>query len=493
MKTYHIHYWLIFVAHIALALFHVFESGISSEVAVVSDPASSTWGWYWQLQPMSDLRGDLLGTIWNLHAQPPLYNLYGGIIGTIFYPAHLVALHLIHIVLGGVMSALLYAIIYQTTGRQWLAFVIALILALNPSLILYEAYPLYTFMTAFLVVLAVYWMALHAASRRSWPLVALVLTVNLLILTRSSYHVALLVPLLALVTVVARSRRVLVVSLLICLLSVGWYGKNLAQFGFFGGSSWSGFNLWRVASAGYSPDELATLVDEPVVLELGAFAFPSQYTAYGFDRTSDYPGLGRNDQHNINIPDVAAVYGANALRLIRHDPGRYLRTVGDAYEIYVCPSYTYKHLIDNVIEMPTHILLARHALYLTFIGDWLGEAVDRPVCSALFFAIPASLVIFGLLLLADGRLSPHRWLDAIRRRPVMVLMALLIIYGVLSGTMFEIAENDRFKFEIEQIIFAFMAILVIRVVDTLWQHRPVSARPAPAENRPAGQAAHMKT
>ena len=59
-----------------------------------------------------------------------------------------------------------------------------------------------------------------------------------LVLTRSLYHLAILVPAIGAAAVLARDRRtVLAFGLAVSLLPAGWYAKNLAQSGFFGASS----------------------------------------------------------------------------------------------------------------------------------------------------------------------------------------------------------------------------------------------------------------
>ena len=338
-------FWLIFGVHLAVALAYKQIAGVD----IQADPVRNTWDWFWQTLPLDALRFNLGESLWHLHSQPPLFNLYGAFFARLCYPAHLQAMQYANMLLGAALSAMLYPILRQATRTRNLAWLAALAIALNPALFLYEAYILYDLLTAFLVTLCVYCVA-RAGPVKMWrkpaacvteqrnrgPLwasCAFILAVNLLTLTRSSYHLALLLVAVPFSCFLARSRwrQALAISLVISSLSVGWYAKNAAQFGFFGGSSWYGLNLWHMVADGYDEPALRSLTAsgllDRMVVETPAFAEPSRYVAYGFDRVSDSPVLNRDDYNNINIPAVSAVYARNALRLIVYDPGHYVGSV----------------------------------------------------------------------------------------------------------------------------------------------------------------------
>lgn len=66
----------------------------------------------WMADMMYGPTIDLWGSLWNLHAQPPLYNLYGFVIHQLFGSAnHLVAQHYVQIILGSIMCGMLYPIL----------------------------------------------------------------------------------------------------------------------------------------------------------------------------------------------------------------------------------------------------------------------------------------------------------------------------------------------------------------------------------------------
>jgi len=76
---------LVFFVHISLALLYKEIVGVNIE----ADPERNTWDWFWQTLPIESLRFNLWESIWNLHSQPPLYNLYGAFFAKVCYPNHL--------------------------------------------------------------------------------------------------------------------------------------------------------------------------------------------------------------------------------------------------------------------------------------------------------------------------------------------------------------------------------------------------------------------
>lgn len=438
-------------------------------VSIIDIPDSLVnWDWYWQTLPYGLLRAELLPSIWYLHSQPPLYNLVGGLLIVIFGQGHLEALHYVHALLGALSCGMLYVIAEQASGSRPLALIIGLAAVFNPALILYEGYLLYTLLTTFWIILLLFWLALYRESRRSAYLYAFVLSANLLVLTRSLYHPIFLLAILGLVALLAERRRILVIAVLICALGFGWAIKNTIQFGFFGTSSWGGLNLWRSVSAAYDDSELAALamagIIDPLLISHGPFTLPSSYTAFGFDRQGAVAALNNDDYHNINMPDIAAVYGASAGRLLLLEPDRYFDQIAHNYTLLACPSTRYKHMAFNAPKIAPLVAVYEDVFY----AAGLFEALRVPsgdniyACSALHYVIPAGLLAYGLALLAATRYDLRDVRAFIRRDSVMVGMALVIGYTAFVGSVFEVSENVRFKFPVELPLWAFTLTLLYR-------------------------------
>jgi hypothetical protein len=426
----------------------------------------NTWDWFWQTLPLDTLRTDLWRSIWFLHAQPPLFNLYGGILAKLFYPYHLEALQITNVLLGGLLSALVYVVAIHLTSRRSIAVVWALILSLNPSLFLYEAYILYTLISAFLVFLNLSCVLWHKRTRSEAALYCFVGSLNLLILTRSVYHVVLIPVALIFVWLISerngRTRRILICTA-ICFLSLSWYAKNYSLFGFFGASSWSGMGLWRIASADYTSDELHDLSEagilDSVVVERSIFLLPHEYEAYGFQKSSQIAVLSNDDYNNINIPDVSAEFGRNAVRLIVNSPWRYMRSLWQTYKWYCKPSSRFKHLPSNAERIAYH-----EKLYADFLqGAAIMSKGRMDYGTFLFVLLPSALVLYLVQLLVRCFKNGWAFSEVVRNDSLLFWCFVIISYTTVVVCSMEYGENDRFKFLVEQPIWLFIPVVLSRI------------------------------
>ncbi|MFQ5506866.1 MAG: hypothetical protein ACE5F1_19005 [Planctomycetota bacterium] len=462
-------FWLPFALHLGLALVYRFALGISIDEGI----GIERWEEFWQTLPMASLCSDLAQSLWNLHAQPPLFNLYGAFFGRTFGAEALDYMHVANILLGSVLSGMVYVVGLECCHRKALAFAVSMAIALHPALFLYEAYVLYTLLAAFLVVAAMFCLARFAASgRRAW-LAAFVLCINVLILTRSVFHPVLLLLCIPLVCVLAgpRWRTTLAMSLAISCLSIGWYAKNLVKFGTFEGSSWSGMALWKAATRKYSRKEIAKLADQGVldrvVSEVPVYSRPSAYVKFGFDLRSDVASLSRDDYHNINMIRISRLYLRNALRLIRHDPILYLAMLGQAFRTFCRPSSSHVFLDGNARRIDAHVTIGAGILQ----GEWVAKRVRAMLGgkgdfgSFLILLIPSSVLVYLASCLRTCGSSLGKWICYLRSDAVMALGSVLIAYTTLVCCCLEYGENNRFKFMVEPLLWVFIVTVFYRVYE----------------------------
>jgi hypothetical protein len=284
-----------------------------------------------------------------------------------------------------------------------------------------------------------------------------------LVLTRSLYHVVLLAAAVAAAVGLAGDRRrVLVAGLAIALLPAAWYAKNSVQYGFFGGSSWYGMGLWRVALFRYRSAEVSPLIAagvlDPVVVVV-PFSDPSEYRRLGYTRTSDVPALARDDRHNINIPAISAGYDRSAGALIRRGPLHFLVNVAIGYGNFAAPSTEYPQLAATRERMALHVGLYRAATLFPLVGKLDRALPVGTVGSAFALLIPAGLAVHGLLLLRRRRARGSEWL---REEAPLLGAGVLILYTTLIGSAFELGENVRFKFMIEPLLLTYWVVVGAR-------------------------------
>lgn len=470
-----------------LALLHLGVSAWArwgAGVNITADPQRSTWDYFWQTLPAATLRDNLGEAILYLHMQPPLYNLWGAFWLRTMGERAPQAMHTAQMVLGALVCAMLYTIARAMGLRPWLSAVLVGALAMMPALLLYEAYFLYEVLTLFFLTATLWSLAKYQRSRRLAWLLGSVVALNALVLTRSSFHLIILVPAIALLWMAQREQRgrFLLLALLISLPSLGWYAKNQALFGFFGASSWQGMNLWRIVGNGLGDEEREALVAagnaSPLVAEVQPFALPSKYVRYGFDATFDQAVLSADDFNNGNIIGIGREYGRAAGAVLRADPLHYARNVLAAYARFHRPTSTYDHLATNRARLP---------------GGWLAaEAIVHGLpWMARFGSITALLVpLCALLLGIRLRLLRRRgmgWRTIVRAHLTMLTAAMLCAYVVVVGSTLEYGENERFRFVIEPHFWLLFAATIGALIREL---RGAATR---ADAFPGYQAVHTLT
>jgi hypothetical protein len=244
-------------------------------------------------------------------------------------------------------------------------------------------------------------------------------------------------------------------------LTLGWYVKNERQVGVFGGSSWLGISLWKIAAVRYSDAELAQLaaagVIDEVAAELPPFSRPSEYVRYGFNATTENAEWARDDFNNINIPAISRVYQENSLRLIAHDPGQYLRMVFTSFFVFSNPASKFPDIAHNSVKIAHKVRFYSDILQLHY-----PFRLVKAVGSILVVALPVSLLLYGIMVVRYCGFSARCWLTLIRQDAPMLFAAFLIAYTLVVCCLLEFGENFRFKFAVEIPLWAFIATVHYR-------------------------------
>ena len=446
--------------HVAVAAVHV-ARGLS----IRHDFGPSTWDFFWQNLSTADLRERALQSLWHLHAQPPFWNALNAPLVKMFGDVQPEALQLLHVLMGAATAAMAVLIATRLTTSVAAGVVAGVLVALDPALVLYEAYALYETLCAFLVMVMFLALVKAGPEGRTGPLLVALAALSVLVLTRSLFHLALLVPAVAGAAALARRPRlVLAWGAAFALLPAGWYGKNLIQEGFFGASSWYGMGLWRVALFRYERADVGPLLREGSldrIVTVPPFSPPSRYRVLGYDRLSDVPSLSRDDFHNINVPAISAAYGGAARRLIASDPLHFIGNALIGYGNFSAPSTEYDHLTPDRDRMGVHV-----AAWRVLTGLPLARLVDRALPTGTTGSV--FLVLIPLGLLAHARLVGRRRREGeamalvAREEAALIWAGALILYTVLVGSALELGENVRFKFMIEPLLLTYWTVAAVR-------------------------------
>ncbi|MCE9613207.1 MAG: right-handed parallel beta-helix repeat-containing protein [Lentisphaerae bacterium] len=436
--------------------------------------------WYWQYLDPAILRDHLVAALVNLHAQPPGFNAFLGIILKLGGAAPAAAFHATYLALGFLLYVALYGFLRLRAFSRPVALACALAYAVSPNAILYENWLFYEYPVAAMLTLAA--VALHRfqSTRQPGYAGAFLLLVLCACLTRSMFHLVFLLACAVLVLVPSgrqRPRVALYAGVAVGTLAL-FYLKNLILFGFFGASSWAGMNLFYIASHAVGTNTVAQLVqagDIPAVAGVKPFSPLREYApAYRADaptapdapelsdpgRASGYP----NYNHGAFV-GIARDYQRAATWIIRHYPRQYLASVLDAWLVFSQPAWDYFYLKDNRAALQS---------YLDVVSAWRLRAwVDiRPVRRVIFgnegpptlcaltslLLIPPLVVLFALI----------GWRQAcrlIRDQDVSVMpvvfMCASVVYVAVLGNAMDIGENNRFRATVDPLIYL-LSVLTVR-------------------------------
>jgi hypothetical protein len=439
---------------------------------IMANPGQRDWDWWWQTIPVDLLLTDFWRSFWHLHFQPPVFNLYGALFFFTIPHSPLEGMHFGNILLGSLISGEIYLILVKITKRRILSFTISLVLALDVGIFVYEAYILYDILTLFLIITSVTILTMYWETKKIYLAYLYLGTICLLVLTRSVYHL-LIIPIgIALVALYQPSqyKKLLLFGILISLIPLGWYVKNYFVFGFFGASSWQGLSLWKLASYDYTPDELAELqeadVIHPLAAEIPVFSPASEYIPYGFVQESGIPLLNRDDQRNINMIAIGQEYRNSALKIIKQDPSRFVKSLYLAYRIFNFPSERFKHHVVNTQKISTHVWLEADIMQ----GHFLEYRFNIPVGSFYFLLIPLCPIIYAFEFIRNTSRKKQAPIAHIRNRLIETWIIFLIIYTTTVGVLFEIGENNRYKFYIESLVIVYLCIVASRYMPAIWEH-----------------------
>lgn len=304
------------------------------------------------------LRGDLLWSLFYLHAQPPLMNLLLGLALKLPAGHHALALELFYILAGAAGLYCLHGALRLLRVGRLARLAVCLPLCVLPTLFLYQCWPYSTFLEFCLCAAALYALAAFYVRPRFAPLLALFTLCSALGLLHACWHLSVFAGLAALMALMAQkgARRMIVAACVLGLLPLlAWYGKNYAVFGFFGATSWAGSNVGQVAATMMRPQQMAELKAQGMVS-------PDFPLLYRMDRVLRYvppetlpaqmvhPSLlpykyPSQPPDNFNYAGMIAA-GKRDLRdglaIIAHDPWRYGTFIGQRMAVVLrLPSLAY--------------------------------------------------------------------------------------------------------------------------------------------------------
>jgi hypothetical protein len=448
----------------------------------------------WQLLDVGLLRHDLVSSVWHLNSQPPLFNLYAGIV--LKFPTGLqrpveVASAL---VLGLVIVLCTYGLLVELKVPPVAAMVVTLVgVVASPAYILFENWLDYAYPTAALGVFAAWCLIRYLRSGRLWPGLGFFGAYAAMVLLSSTYQVEwMLVALIVVIVVMRRQwRRVLAVAAVPLMVVLTWYVKDAVLFGTTTTSSWLGMNVARMVLFKAPPSVVAKLENQGTLTHLAsvpAFGAPRAYVpTFVRPTASSVAALGtlykKDGATNFNNPiyvTLSSQYLHDDIAYITARPSAYVGDVNASIQVWLVPS---DQNFLNSVNWP-HV--RGYSDFYDKAVEW-QPVVDPGAAEVVFMKTPSPLSWLSLQAIAVYVLTlvgapillwRRRRVDPAFAGTVAVLWW-TTAYAFVASSLIEIGENERFRFELGPIPLVLTTVVATAVVRVWWNRRPT--RPVPLD------------
>ena len=401
--------------------------------------------WLNQLLDIELLKTNLWESVYYLHATPPLYNVYIGLVlqtsPEAVLPYTFAALHFF---MGLGMVAMTYALLNYLTASPRLAFLGGLTLLAYPILFRFEIIPFYTYPIAFLLVLSAFLLMRFLKTNRGGYIVACLVVLLTLILFRNFFHVIVFfipiaVGLCALVYARQRSFFTTAVIASAIVLAIGLVPsiRNYADYGVFSSSTWQGMQLFSMTH--FVPDEkIDSLIAAGTVTPLARlprFQNPDPYYAYyDLEPREGIPSLdnlyksGGEQYGNFNnwiYIETAKEYQKDALAIITAYPQYLLPKLANS--MYIFFGFAPYRYFDKADEW--------------FIFD--GGLLKQGYQAAKYFIEPALYALLFFSLFVGLRKT---------RDPLLLYLLFVLIYVFAVANIVELGENNTARVPIDPLV-----------------------------------------
>jgi hypothetical protein len=432
------------------------------------------------------LEEHLVQSLWYQHTQPPLFNLLIGLVLKFSPLSPERTFHLLWLALGVVLVAITYRLLIELRVPRLLALVATLVITCSPTVILYEnwlsyEYPLTVAISA-LVLTSLRWVR---CGELRWLAASALLAAGC-VLTRALlnplWFVAVVAVLLIARRPVGRWRPALIAVGIPALVITALMVKNQVLFGSPSYSSWLGWNLQRVTIDELPVETRQRLVDDGVLTPLATYPVFLPTETYAdvvppcVREHPDVPALAEprkeTGRENFNDECYLPIYREsldNAIAAARAEPGATARAVLGSLQIWSESSSQYAFVYDNRLKIDGADTVYRQIVLLdvpydppvkTNAGWWIP--IGTPGGRWRFS--PTVIVATAIAAIAGAR----SLLRVLRRRATgtdaaLAVIGLTVVSVTVVGNLFEIGENNRFRFMVEPITFVALTWFVARV------------------------------
>lgn len=435
------------------------------------------------------LKTRLLESCFYLHIQPPLFNLFCGIVLKLFPESSAIAFHAIYVCVGFLLYVTVFRLFVRMGIGKPASFVWSTLFMMSPAFILYEHWLFYTLPCVLLLAASALFLADSMDRGSFWAISAFFGCLLLLAGIRSSYHLLHFVVVYVTAAALAGPyrRRVIVIGLVPLLLIVGLYAKNYVLFGAFGSSTLLGKNFFINTAGNMGWEDKQRLVKEGKLSPLSLISrwnaldvFPPEYS--DVEAFEDIPALRQisksHGPHNYNHLAHIAIsnqYMKDSLAAIRYSPKSFVVAMAVAGFNYFRPPSDYSCSEHNWEKLKYWKAFCDYALCGKLPFDlssrvFLVRAALTPPYVFLLLGLPV-LFLYGVWCLWKGKADSVSLTRT--QRVLIAYFCFNISYVAALGTILDYMETYRYRFETDPFYLCLLALLVQAIAGKMVRPRKV--------------------
>ena len=435
-----------------------------------------------QLLDFPLLSSHLTQSIFYLHAQPPLLNLTLGLALKLFPNSYPIFFAVIFWLLGLLLALTLYNLMTGLGVPWWISLTLTVLFEISPATLLFENLYYDTYPVAFLLCYAAYSLNRFLRTGSRFHGKAFVVVLGLPMFLNPSFQIVWFLGVGGILLFLGyeRIKPLVPTGLVILVLILSIYIKNLIVFGTFSTSSSLGMGITEMTTRQLPNAELNDLVKRHILSPFALLPpFPvveaiAPHTGVPvLDETVD-SGFGMR-KPNTNCSEYIEVARSDlhdALWVIIHRPGAFAQGEWRGIKNYFDPASI------NLLYLQRNRILPWCKLYEgflyppglpTFAVDPLMDTLIRaepatgPPSTVLMIVFPG-LALFAILkVVSSWRIQRLRDADGF----TMLYIVLAILYLTPLGSLVTLGESNRYRYLLDPLYVALLGVLLGQVWNTL--------------------------
>jgi hypothetical protein len=439
----------------------------------------------WQLLSTHLLQHDLLKSTWYLHSQPPLYNLFAGLLLHLPAGERQGVAAVTFSALGLAMVIGSYLLMGELSVRPAIRTMVCLLIIADPSYVLFENWLSWSYPTAAFLSLGAYGTVrlVRSGSVRWSAFTSMCLVAVIFLDTTFQWPWFLLITMVVGFACRRHWRRVLIGAALPGALLLTWSIKDAVLFGTDTTSSWLGMNLTAATLSQAPPAQIRDLVRHGRLAPIAAappFASVEEYTHFLGPETKVGVKALDEPQVELGVPNFNnAIYVKaserlfpQAMRYIRVEPAAYGAVVRRSVALWLVPSDQYSFVEPNYARISDYargfdaVAMLQWSPTGVYVGHLVQVARVAPPlrCESMSILLVAAIAILG---------APVAAYRARRRLPVWVACSTLwvtVVYSFALTSLAAVGENMRFHFELGPVPLILATVTVVVLFERTASH-----------------------